>query len=123
MSGAVVAASFFLSRLDSARQKQFEILDYRKKTQPYGEKSAGCIFRNPQSGHAGALIEQTGLKGQVIGGAKVSSMHANFIVNDGNARAQDVLELIAHIKEEVLKQQGVELESEVRYISSLPKSI
>ncbi|MBS4169209.1 UDP-N-acetylmuramate dehydrogenase [Parachlamydia sp. AcF125] len=123
MSGAIVAASFFLSPLDSARQKQFQILDYRKKTQPYGEKSAGCIFRNPPGGHAGALIEQTGLKGQAIGGAKVSCMHANFIVNEGNARAREVLELIAHIKEEVLKQQGVELESEVRYISSLPKSI
>lgn len=116
MQGIILSATFSLKSSSEARQKQIDIIHYRKKTQPYGDKSAGCIFRNPNCGHAGALIEKSGLKGMQIGGAKVSEMHANFIVNAKDAKAQDVLNLIQHIQQHVKNQTGYDLESEVRYI-------
>lgn len=116
MQGCIVGATFALSQLPEARSKQLEIINYRKHTQPYGDKSAGCIFRNPLPAHAGALIDKGGLKGSQVGGAKVSEMHANFIVNTAQAKASDVLNLIEFIKKRVKEQTGVELESEVRYI-------
>lgn len=116
MKGAIVGATFTLQPSTEARQKQIEIVKYRQKTQPYSDKSAGCIFRNPANGFAGQLIEQTGLKGHKVGGAEVSSMHANFIVNKAQARAQDVLELIAAIQLQVSTNTGIHLESEVRYV-------
>lgn len=116
MSGAIVGATFELSPSSTARQKQIEIIEYRKKTQPLRDKSAGCVFRNPICGAAGALIEQSGLKGALIGGAKVSEIHANFIVNANHATAQDVLDLISHIKAKVHEKAGIELENEVRCI-------
>lgn len=115
MQGAIVAASFLLSESPTARKKQIEIIDYRKNTQPCDAKSAGCIFRNPSCGSAGAIIEQCGLKGKMIGGAQVSTIHANFVVNAGGAKATDVLELIAHIQNEVKRQTGIDLEYEVCY--------
>lgn len=116
-SGIILGATFVLTPSDTARSKQLEIIDYRKKTQPYSEKSAGCIFRNPACGHAGALIDKSGLKGTCIGGAKVSELHANFIVNTGKATAKDVLQLVALIKHTVKEKTGFELESEVRCIT------
>lgn len=116
MPGAIVSATFVLSASDTARTRQLEIITYRKNTQPYSDKSAGCIFRNPSCGAAGALIDRSGLKGSSIGGAKVSEMHANFIVNAGQATSQDVLKLIDIIKHQVKEKEGVELESEVRCI-------
>lgn len=120
MTGAIVGATFALKPSADARQKQIEIITYRKNTQPYGDRSAGCIFRNPHCGAAGALIDKSGLKGSQMGGAKVSEMHANFIVNAGDAKAKDVLELIEHIKKQVKDHAGVDLESEVRYIAYEP---
>lgn len=116
MSGAIIGATFALAASSTARSKQLEIITYRKKTQPYSDMSAGCIFRNPSCGHAGALIEQSGLKGEKIGGAKVSEIHANFIVNTGNASADDVIELITLIKKRVKEKTGIDLEPEVRHI-------
>lgn len=116
MKGAIVAASFVLTPSPTARQKQLDIINYRKKTQPYSDKSAGCIFRNPSCGHAGALIDQSGLKGTQVGGAKVSEMHANFIVNADRASSQDVLNLIALVKKQVKEKTGIDLEHEVRVI-------
>lgn len=116
LPGAIVGATFQLNPSDKARQKQIEIITYRKETQPYGEKSAGCIFRNPDCGHAGALIEKSGLKGTECGGAKVSELHANFIVNTSGATSSDVLKLIDRVKEQVKQETGQELESEIRYI-------
>ncbi len=72
--------------------------DYRKNTQPYSSPCAGSIFRNPLPNHAGNLVEKAGLKGHQIGGAKVSEMHGNFIVNAGGATAKDVLDLIEYVK-------------------------
>lgn len=116
MKGAIVGATFGLIKNPEARQKQLEIIDYRKKTQPYNAKSAGCIFRNPTAGSAGAIIEKTGLKGKRVGNAEVSRVHANFIVNSGNARSVDLLALIREIREEVQMKTGIVLESELRVI-------
>lgn len=116
MQGAIVGATFALSPCNSARAKQLDIINYRKKTQPYGDKSAGCVFRNPPLGHAGALIDQAGLKGTLIGGAKVSELHANFIVNTSGATCQEVLELINAVRKKVKDTAGINLESEVRIV-------
>ena len=69
--------------------------------------SAGCVFRNATTSSAGALIEQSGLKGFSIGGAEVSPLHANFIVNRKDAKAQDVIDLAAHVKKSSMKKQGM----------------
>jgi len=87
----------------------------RRATQPK-ESSAGCIFKNPPSCPAGRLVEELGLKDARIGGARVSPVHGNFIVNDGNATAADVLALIAKIKAEAREQRGIELETEVQIL-------
>ncbi|MBI3508638.1 MAG: UDP-N-acetylmuramate dehydrogenase [Chlamydiia bacterium] len=117
MRGAILEASFRLKPEPTARAKQLQIIDYRLKTQPYNDKSAGCVFRNPETGlSAGALIERCGLKGLTIGGAKISEMHANFIINTERATAQDVKALIAEIQARVQKQTGVRLELEVRIL-------
>ena len=117
MKGAIVSANFSLERIDQeARQKQIKIIEYRNKTQPLNEKSIGCIFRNPLEGSAGALIEKCNLKGLTRGDAKVSEIHANFIINKGNATSVDVTHLIKEIQKIVLLQTGVHLEPEVRLI-------
>lgn len=74
------------------------------------------IFRNPLPSYAGQLVEAAGLKGYQIGGAKVSEMHGNFIVNAGGATAQDVLDLIKYIKETILEKYDVTMETEVEII-------
>ncbi|HSX11955.1 MAG TPA: UDP-N-acetylmuramate dehydrogenase [Rhabdochlamydiaceae bacterium] len=114
--GAIVAARFHLTPQEGARQKQLSLIDYRMKTQPYKDKSAGCVFRNPTTGSAGALIEACGLKGATIGGAVVSPMHANFIVNNGSATAQDIKKMAELIKKTVKEKKGIDLEMEVRHI-------
>jgi UDP-N-acetylmuramate dehydrogenase len=116
MPGAITGATFNLTQSSKARQKQLEIVAYRTKTQPYSEKSAGCIFRNPERKHAGALIEQAGLKGVSMGGAAVSTKHANFIVNKGDASAQDILALIDLVKTQVKEITDINLEIEIRTI-------
>ncbi len=113
--GAIAAATFRLIESSSARKRQFEILDYRTRTQPYGDKSAGCIFRNPEANSAGALIDRCGLKGMKIGGAEVSTLHGNFIINKEGATAADVLALAEEVKAQVFAATGVTLEMEVRY--------
>lgn len=85
----------------------------RVRSQPAG-RNAGCVFKNPPGAAAGRLIDQLGLKGTRRGGAVVSERHANFLVNDQGARAQDVLELLDLVRERVRREAGVELELEVR---------
>lgn len=114
--GAILSAKFLLQPSEEARKKQLGIIDYRTRTQPYNDKSAGCVFRNPESHSAGALIQQSGLKGVRIGDAEVSTMHANFIVNKGRATAQEILELSALVKRRVKEKTGIELELELRCI-------
>ncbi|MEM8727519.1 MAG: UDP-N-acetylmuramate dehydrogenase [Chlamydiota bacterium] len=109
----IVSARFELEKGEGAREKQRKMIEYRTATQPYGEKSAGCIFRNPDHQGAGALIETCGLKGKRIGGAEVSVLHGNFIINRGDATARDVLDLATHVKEIVREKTGKELEMEI----------
>ncbi|MFD2212953.1 UDP-N-acetylmuramate dehydrogenase [Metabacillus endolithicus] len=90
--------------------------DYRRETQPWNYPCAGSIFRNPLPNYAGQLVEAATLKGYQIGGAKVSEMHGNFIVNAGGATAQDVLDLINYIKETILEKYDVTMETEVEII-------
>lgn len=116
MRGAIAAARFVLQPDESAREKQLEIVAYRTKTQPYDALSCGCIFRNPEGETAGALIEKCGLKEKQIGGAKVSKLHANFIVNANGATAKDVLSLAEYIKQVVKDKTNIELEMELREI-------
>lgn len=87
--------------------------DRRLKTQPLHMPCAGSVFRNPEGNFAARLIEEAGLKGKRVGGAEVSTMHANFIVNTGDATAEDVLTLIELVKEEVKKTYGISLVPEV----------
>jgi len=85
----------------------------RRSSQPLGQKSAGCIFRNPPGASAGRLIDELGLKGLSVGDAQVSDRHANFFVNTGHASAKDMLALITDVRERVEKSYGVALENEV----------
>lgn len=116
LPGIITGAVFALKPSSEAYERQRSLLSYRTKTQPYSDKSAGCIFRNPPEKSAGALIEACGLKGYTIGGAQISPKHANFIVNIGHATAADVLALMALIRTSIKKFCGIDLESEVRYI-------
>jgi UDP-N-acetylmuramate dehydrogenase len=104
-------------------------LAHRKRTQPLHLPTAGCIFRNPDAAthmpdrdvprSAGALIDGGGLKGRAIGGARISTTHANFIVNEGAATAADILALIRLCRDEVRRQFGVELELEIRLLGPI----
>jgi UDP-N-acetylmuramate dehydrogenase len=85
----------------------------RRASQPLGQKSAGCIFKNPPGASAGRMIDELGLKGLSVGDAKVSDRHANFFVNVGQASAADMLALIADVRERVRGAYGVTLENEV----------
>jgi UDP-N-acetylenolpyruvoylglucosamine reductase len=82
--------------------------------------SAGCVFKNPKTIPAGKLIDELGLKGTRVGGAVVSDVHANFIVNEGNATASDVLALIDVIKQRAKSARGIELETEVEILGENP---
>lgn len=92
------------------------LLDQRAETQPTGLASCGSVFRNPPGDHAARLIDSVGLKGFRIGGAQVSEKHANFIINTGDARADDIERLIEHVRETVKQGTGVRLVPEVRGI-------
>jgi len=85
----------------------------RRSSQPLGQKSAGCIFKNPPGASAGRMIDELGLKGFSVGDARVSNRHANFFVNEGHASAKEMLGLIAGVRERVEKAYGVLLENEV----------
>src|SRR5262252_9153553 len=85
----------------------------RRASQPLGQKSAGCIFKNPPGASAGRMIDELGLKGLSVGDACVSDRHANFFVNAGRASARDMLALIAEVRDRVEKAYGVKLENEV----------
>ena len=117
IQGAIAEAIFALSPSTEARAHQLAIIDYRKKTQPLQESSAGCTFRNPQDHSAGSLIEACGLKGFRVGGAEVSTTHANFIINTGMATSKDVLSLIDQIQSEVSKKKNIQLECEIRHLT------
>ncbi len=116
-----ITAKFILSarlKLNESDSEQImrtvkEIWIYKKNNQPLNTKNSGCIFRNPQGGSAGALIDRAGLKGLRIGGAVVSEKHANFIIAEKECTSSDVMKLIDTIKQKVKEQFDVELELEV----------
>jgi len=93
-----------------------DILALRNKKQPLEHPSCGSVFKRPAGYYAGALIEETGLKGERIGGAMISPKHAGFILNTNNARAADVYALIRRVEQKVLARFGVRLEREVKLI-------
>ncbi len=96
-----------------------QLLAKRKATQPIQEWSCGSVFTNPPGDHAARLIEACGLKGFRIGGARVSEMHANFIVNDGTATAADIEQLIRHVQQTVEQKHAVRLNTEVRIVGEV----
>lgn len=98
-------------------EKMRDLIGRRKDKQPLEYPSAGSVFKRPEGYFAGALIEQSGLKGKRIGGAMVSEKHAGFIINYDNATTTDVLELIKFCQSTVMEKFGVELEPEIRVIS------
>jgi UDP-N-acetylmuramate dehydrogenase len=93
--------------------------EMRLKSQPVTEPSAGSFFRNPPDDSAGRLIEEAGLKGFSIGDAKISEIHANFIVNTGKASSSDILHLMQFIQQKVYKRFGVKLEPEVHILGEI----
>jgi len=108
-------------RLKKGKRKEIERkirenLNYRRETQPLNFPSAGSVFKNPPGFSAGELIEKCGLKGKIIGKAKISEKHANFILNLGGSKAKDVKKLIKLIKQKVKKKFGVKLEEEIQYL-------
>jgi UDP-N-acetylmuramate dehydrogenase len=112
----VLAATFALTSGDgeAAKQRYREIFQEKQRNQPpLAARSAGCIFKNPPGHAAGRLLDEAGLKGTRIGGAEISTRHANFILAYDNATAADVLNLIAHAKERVKQATGIELCPEV----------
>jgi len=104
---------------ESIAQRMSAFSQKRWATQP-AAPSAGCVFKNPPSIPAGKLIDELGLKGARVGGAAVSPEHGNFIVNDGNARARDVLELIGLLQAKARAERGIELQTEVEILGEDP---
>jgi len=117
-----VAGYFRLPRADAASEGKAEIkslLSRRGASQPMQTANAGSVFKNPKDNFAARLIESCGLKGVCEGGACVSDVHANFIINTGSATARDIEALIGKIQDSVRTQTGVELEPEVRVIGEM----
>jgi UDP-N-acetylmuramate dehydrogenase len=119
--GSVITKALFSLKPGSRAESERSVKDYmerRNETQPVTLTNTGSIFKNPPGIAAGQLIEELGLKGFAIGGAKFSDLHANFIVNCGDASADDVLKLIETAKKEALSKRGIRLETEVRVIGN-----
>lgn len=114
----IALGAVFRGRSDHAVAVRARMDDFSRRrwqTQPR-EPSAGCIFKNPPALPAGKLVEELGLKGVRVGGAKVSEVHGNFIVNTGGATARDILDLIRHIQAEARARRGIELETELEIL-------
>jgi UDP-N-acetylmuramate dehydrogenase len=118
-AGAIVLEACFTLDADdpeSIREHMRSMRAQRSGTQPLAWPNCGSVFKNPEGDHAARLVEAAGLKGHAVGGARISEVHANFIVNDGSATSADVLALIERAKQEVKARFGVELEPEVRIV-------
>lgn len=116
--GVVTAVRFRLRRGDAEALRAYlkENAALRRERQPWGVPCAGSIFQNPPGERAGRLIEAAGLKGRRVGGAEVSRVHANFLVNRGGATAADVLELIGEVQARVQEAHGLDLELELKIV-------
>ena len=117
--GAVIVSAELTLRKgarEEIRQEIVRILEERRNKHPLLFPSAGSIFKNPTGMPAGRIIEELGLKGIAVGGARISEMHGNFIVNTGGATAGDVLTLMKLIREKSAAQKGITLEAEVKVV-------
>ena len=114
--GIVVSAVFRLTpkESDEIKARMKELQGKRSASQPLDLPSAGSAFKRPVGGYAAALIDQAGLKGFAVGGAAISTKHAGFAVNIGNATAEDVKELLQQVSDRVFENSGIRLEPEVR---------
>ena len=100
--------------VDTITERMQTFYKQKVETQPFAEENAGCMFKNPPGDSAGRLIDISGLKGYRIGGAEVSTVHGNFILNIDNATATDVLNLVAYIQQQVREKTGISLQTEVK---------
>jgi UDP-N-acetylmuramate dehydrogenase len=114
----ILNASFKLPQGNLAEllQRRRELLLKRNQSQPLNLPNSGSMFKNPEGAFAAKLVEDAGLKGKQIGGAQISERHGNFIVNHGNATAQDVLDLVKLARKKVFERSGIKLELEVKLI-------
>ena len=101
---------------EAIRARMTELAEQRREKQPLQYPSAGSTFKRPVGYFAGKLVQDAGLKGKTIGGAQVSEKHSGFLINIGNATAQDILDVIAYCQKEVMEQFGVMLETEVKIV-------
>ena len=97
-------------------ERCMQAMDYRRRTQPYGVATSGCFFKNVNGQSVGKMIDDLGLKGYSIGGAEISTIHANFIVNKQNATPEDVRKLVDYIKKKIKKAYNVDIEEEVIFL-------
>ncbi len=113
----VVSATFRFEQgiKSEIKSEMAEYMNRRREKQPLEYPSAGSTFLRPEGHFAGALIEQSGLKGYTVGGAQVSEKHAGFVINIGDATSNDVKELVQHIKNTVFEKFGVELQCEIKF--------
>ena len=118
--GVILRAGFRLEKKEKTlvEAKTRAILLEKKASQPFGKKSAGCVFKNPVGDSAGRLIDQAGLKGMGVGRAVVSKKHANFVLNLGGARADDIFKLVELVRQRVWQRFGVWLETEVKMVKA-----
>lgn len=103
---------------DDVKSRTREFLDRKRSTQPLGELSAGCVFKNPEGDSAGRLIDAAGCKGMKIGDIEVSPVHANYFINKGNGAYRDFMELMDKVKKRVKETSGIEMEPEIKIIKT-----
>ncbi len=118
-NGEIILSATFELKSDEKNEigaRMDDFLGRRKEKQPLEYPSAGSTFKRPEGYFAGALIEQSGLKGYSVGGAEVSAKHAGFVINKDNATCEDVLGLIKHIRSTVKTNFNVDLETEVIFV-------
>ena len=121
----LLSARFHLrpASVDEIQATMARMRERRHATQPHWDRSAGCVFKNPGDGvSAGRLLDGAGAKGMSVGGAVVSERHANFVVNAGEATAQDVVALMIKMRDLVRERCGVVLESEVEFVGEWPEA-
>jgi UDP-N-acetylmuramate dehydrogenase len=116
-----VTLSLHYGRKQEELQKLRLLKEKRRNSQPLQYPNAGCIWKNPENGYAGKIIEEVGLKGFQIGGAKISDLHANFIINTGKATADDMMNLILHTEKIVREKLGIDLKREIQVIGKFSK--
>jgi UDP-N-acetylmuramate dehydrogenase len=126
LPGDIILAALFRLEERDPQETEEEIrkdLDLRRSKHAVGHPSAGSFFKNPPGQAAWKVIDQAGLRGASVGGAQVSEVHSNFLINRGGATANDFLELAALVKERVKAVTGVDLEEEVRVVGEETKKI